>query len=64
MTKLIITIDAENNNVSYSNENQSGLIFTCTMQEAGFSHCEDNDDISDYLEERYGSEYDLEIVFA
>lgn len=59
MTKLIITIDAENNNVSYSNENQS-----CTMQEAGFSHCEDNDDISDYLEERYGSEYDLEIVFA
>ena len=54
METLKITVDVENNNVSFSNSQ-----LTNTLNEAGLSHTDisDCEEITEYFEGRYGEDY-------
>ena len=60
MQTLKITVNFEENNVSYSNEE-----FSNTFQEAGLSHTDLSDriEITEYFEERFGDNYNVEVEF-
>lgn len=59
MEPLKITVDVENNNVSFSNSN-----LTNTLNEAGLSHTDINDseEVTEYFQEKYGENTIVKII--
>lgn len=59
MKTLKITVDVENNNVSFSNSD-----LTNTLNEAGLSHTDlsNREEITEYFQERYGENTIVKII--